>query len=118
MKATTTREQIPTAEALARLLTAHAHLPAADLRVGQWLSNDGPGTKLQVSLHQGLSDFEPWRVALGLDPRAVEFVQDSGCAWLNVAGTWQGMTLSLTAFGTPLPLITDTRSGEATGEAA
>lgn len=79
---------------LADLLRRHPQLPAATYHID---SIDEP--LLAVSIHGGIrTDFEPWRVALGLP--AGEVRSWSGETWVAAEGVTADVRVRLTGFGT------------------
>ncbi|MCF3119289.1 hypothetical protein IPZ68_06140 [Streptomyces arenae] len=60
--------------------------------------------RLELSLHNDLGAFEPWRIALGIDRDAVDFhSQSDGETWvLDASADFAGATVRLLAFGTAL----------------
>jgi hypothetical protein len=57
--------------------------------------------QLELALHQGLGPFEVWRAALGIEPDAVRFREQSdGRTWtLTALGEFAGAEIKLTAYG-------------------
>ncbi|MGW4894421.1 hypothetical protein ACWEQL_19435 [Kitasatospora sp. NPDC004240] len=94
--------QIRAAGTLLAILTAHAALPTPDVRL-QLLDAPEPhymAWGVNISLHDGLDQFEQWRAALGLDPAAVDSKQavHGTTAWLTVSGTHSGVPIALYGF--------------------
>ncbi|QEU97447.1 hypothetical protein CP970_19860 [Streptomyces kanamyceticus] len=60
--------------------------------------------RLELSLHDDLGAFEPWRVALGIERAAVDFhTQGDGKTWvLQAHADYAGATVRLLAFGAAL----------------
>ncbi|MEU6275784.1 hypothetical protein ABZ871_25730 [Streptomyces populi] len=62
--------------------------------------------RLDLSLHNGLGEFEVWRAALGIDPEQVEFREQAGDTWL-LRGTalYAGAEVRLIAYGSALDSV-------------
>lgn len=72
------------------------HLPAPTVHVSPLYS-----ARLDLSLHDDLGAFEPWRTALGITRDAVDFhTQHDGTTWVLEAYThFAGSTVRLVAYG-------------------
>ncbi|MET7823503.1 hypothetical protein ABZT23_02370 [Streptomyces sp. NPDC005386] len=56
--------------------------------------------RLELHLHNGLGEFESWRVALGIRPDAVEFRGQSTGPWtLMASANYAGADILLAAYG-------------------
>ncbi|MEU9284154.1 hypothetical protein AB0D57_05355 [Streptomyces sp. NPDC048275] len=59
--------------------------------------------RLELSLHNGLGEFEVWRVALGVRPDQVEFGEQAGDTWvLKAFAPYAGAEVRLIAYGPTL----------------
>ncbi|MEU0844291.1 hypothetical protein ABZ370_33115 [Streptomyces sp. NPDC005962] len=79
-----------------RLLTEDfGHLPAPYAQVSPIYPN-----QLELSLHDGLNNFEAWREALGITPDAVNYGEQSGgrTRVLSLATDYAGAELHLIAY--------------------
>ncbi|MFJ8332907.1 hypothetical protein [Streptomyces sp. NPDC094437] len=93
--------------ALRLLTTDFGHLPGPDLHVSTIFPR-----RVELALHdsrlESMAAFEVWREALGIDPDAVKYVeQSSGCTRvLTGCGEFAGVVVELTAFATvPVPAV-------------
>ncbi|ASQ96014.1 hypothetical protein [Streptomyces sp. 11-1-2] len=80
-----------------RLLAADfGHLPAPHAHVSTIYPN-----QLELSFHDGLTDFEAWRDALGIAPDAVECREQGGgqTRALSLTTDYAGAELLLVAYG-------------------
>ncbi|MFJ5259289.1 hypothetical protein ACIQAC_02260 [Streptomyces sp. NPDC088387] len=80
-----------------RLLAADfGHLPAPTVSLSPIFPN-----RLQLSLHEGLMEFEEWREALGVAPDAVTYREQSGgrTRVLRASASYGGADLELIGYG-------------------
>ncbi|MGW0833418.1 hypothetical protein [Streptomyces prunicolor] len=96
MSGTLTLDGLTVALRALRLLTLDfGHLPAPTVDVSTVFPD-----RLCLSFHDGLSDFEVWRSALGIDPGTVVYREQSGgTRVLKASGVFAGAVVELTGFG-------------------
>ncbi|MFF0729930.1 hypothetical protein [Streptomyces sp. NPDC004134] len=72
------------------------HLPAPDVQVSPIYPN-----RLQLTFHNGLSDFESWREALAVAAEAVAYREqsDGRTRVLRAYGDYAGAEVELTGYG-------------------
>jgi hypothetical protein len=96
---------MPAALAVAELVRAHEHLPAAQITVKTRLS------EVEIALHStdghSLTAWEAWRSALELPPDDVRLTLTSSILALEAAGMWRGTPVCLRAYGAPLEQAAD-----------
>ncbi|KAB1983417.1 hypothetical protein [Streptomyces triticiradicis] len=69
--------------------------------------------RLDLSLHNGLGEFEVWRAALDIDPEQVEFREQAGDTWtLRATAPYAGAEVRLIAYGSALDSVRE-RGGDA-----
>lgn len=62
--------------------------------------------RLELSLHNGLGEFEVWRAALHIDPELVEFREQCGDTWtLRASVPYAGAEVRLIAYGPALDSV-------------
>ncbi|KAB1977844.1 hypothetical protein [Streptomyces triticiradicis] len=62
--------------------------------------------RLDLSLHNGLGDFEVWRAALDIDPGQVELREQTGGTWvLGGTAPYAGAEIRLIAYGPTLDSV-------------
>ncbi|MFF0184609.1 hypothetical protein [Streptomyces sp. NPDC005244] len=62
--------------------------------------------RLDLSLHNGLGEFEVWRVALGIRAETVEFGEQCGDTWtLRGTAPYAGAEIRLIAYGSALDSV-------------
>jgi hypothetical protein len=98
--ARTFADQMAAADALAQITSAMGHLPPADFG----LSPITPD-QLTISLHDDLSGFERWRVALGFPTSAVTYLPRRHHMALKAGGPFGGATVELVGYAPPLPQV-------------
>lgn len=86
---------------LDRLMSEHPELPSAYIVIHQPWRGKPSRLGLQLSTP---TDFELWRVALGIRPDAVELEEYGPGSWVQAAGVRDGLHLEITAHGI---LLTD-----------
>lgn len=96
---------------LAYLHQENSYLPAAEFHVSPVYP-----TRLEISLHDRLADFEVWLTALGLSAPAP--LHYAGTSWLTAEGVVDDVPVTLNGYGTadaieeyavrlaPLPVVT------------
>lgn len=99
--------------ALRALAVDFPHLPAPTLAISTIYPE-----RLELSLHDALGAFEPWRAALDIPADAVEFrEQGDGRTWvLVVSGEFAGAELKLIAYGASLYSLHE-QDGDGGGDA-
>jgi hypothetical protein len=82
--------------ALRVLAVDFGHLPAPDVQVSTIYPD-----RLRLRFHDGLSAFEAWRAALGVDPDAVRYGEqsDGRTCVLTTTAEFAGAVLELTGYG-------------------
>jgi hypothetical protein len=69
--------------------------------------------RLELSLHNGLGEFEVWRTAMGIRPEQVEFAEQAGNTWtLKASAPYAGAEIRLIAYG---PTLDSVRASVAEG---
>jgi hypothetical protein len=62
--------------------------------------------RLELSLHNGLGEFEVWRAALDIRPDQVEFGEQAGNTWtLKATAPYAGAEIRLIAYGPALDSV-------------
>ncbi len=104
MIAATVQDLAAPVRGLLALLAEFPDLPAFSVGVSPHYPN-----RLDVSLHDGLASFEPWRAALGIETCDVRFgTQSAGATWvLKGETTYAGAELRLIAFADAPELPTE-----------
>lgn len=94
--------------ALRRLALDFPHLPAPSLAISTIFPE-----RLELSLHDDLGAFEPWRVALRIDRDEVRFGEQSGGqTWVLQASTaFADAQVKLIAYGAALDSIREDAGG-------
>lgn len=93
--------QRSTVRLLDRLMSEHPELPSAYVVIHQPWRGKPSTLSLQLSTP---TDFELWRVALGIRPDAVELEENGPGSWVQAAGVRDGLHIEITAHGI---LLTD-----------
>jgi hypothetical protein len=75
----TAHSQTAAVQALAAILAAFPHLPAADLEAMYLAHPDVTGQGLRISIHGDPAHFEQWREAMALDPDRLVLVDLTNC---------------------------------------
>ncbi|MFJ1613858.1 hypothetical protein ACIODT_10570 [Streptomyces sp. NPDC088251] len=96
---------------LASLADRFPDLPAADAAVSRIY-----GTRVELSIHDDLGQFEAWRSALGIAPAQV--VRGTECGggplmWLRADAVLDGVTVHLVGYGYVLTDCADDSAGVA-----
>ncbi|NEB75302.1 hypothetical protein G3I40_08665 [Streptomyces sp. SID14478] len=94
--ADTMKELAAPVRALLALMAEFGHLPAPHVGISPIFP-----TRLDLSLHDDLGTFEPWRYALGIAHDDVRFAtQGGGLTWvLQGAANYAGVDVRLVAYG-------------------
>jgi len=100
MGAGTLSEQRAELEAAATIARVFPHLPAAMIHAPHLF----PG-RLEIALHDGLGDFEQWRVALGILPEWVTQGPQKGRIVLSATGRFAGVEVTLTGYAPLLKAV-------------
>ncbi|MFE7466402.1 hypothetical protein ACFU6R_20155 [Streptomyces sp. NPDC057499] len=83
---------------LASMAEEFPDLPAPVVQIAQY-----GRTLVELSFHDGLSEFEPWRSALGIAPARVRLTAQSGIGpsmWLRADAVVDGVHVHLVGYGT------------------
>lgn len=94
----TVAEQRVALAALAQLSAAFGHLPGAHFSLSTIFPN-----QVDISLHDGLNDFEPWREALGIPAEDVQIQSRKTAMNLKAVTTFAGAKVELVGYADPLP---------------
>ncbi|MFG2309652.1 hypothetical protein ACGFS9_13405 [Streptomyces sp. NPDC048566] len=87
--------------ALVALAAECGHLPAPAVGVTPIFPE-----RVDLALHNGLGEFEVWRVALGIRPESVEFGEQTGDTWvLKAFARYAGAEVRLIAYGPTLASV-------------
>lgn len=84
--------------ALAQLSAAFGHLPGAHFSLNTIFPD-----QVDISLHDGVTAFEPWREALGIPSESVQFNGDGKAMHLKAITTFAGATVELIGFIEAVP---------------
>lgn len=96
--------------ALGRMAEVFGYLPVTDVSV-QTIYRDGQfGPAVVISVHDGLTDFEAWREALGIDTDDVKLSLLASAAALRAEAQWCGTWIEVHGYG-PLPLTPEQQAG-------
>jgi hypothetical protein len=107
-EATTVAGQGVALGALAQITAAFGHLPAACFDI-----NDVYPDRVQISLHDGLADFELWRTALGIPGADVDYGTLPESMTLTGFGSFAGAEIKLSGFAPLLPVPVAATAGGA-----
>ncbi|MET7484054.1 hypothetical protein [Streptomyces sp. NPDC005538] len=89
--------------ALRTLAAEYGDLPAPAVSVSTVYPE-----RLELSLHQGLGEFEIWRASLNISPEHVEFREQAGDTWTLLACVlYAGAEVRLIAYGPSLDSLRD-----------
>ncbi|MFD8545789.1 hypothetical protein [Streptomyces sp. NPDC059649] len=103
MSAESLTRLVPAISTLDRLADTFGHLPATDMSVhtayDPQLRRDRAA--VVISVHDGLSDFELWREALGIRPEAVTYRLLPTGESLTAETEWDGTWVEVHGYGPP-----------------
>jgi hypothetical protein len=98
----------PAMLALSRMLATFPHLPAPHLRLPELVTSDGHlATGIRIEVHGGSADFEQWRAALGISPKALDFRDFTTFTTVGGFGRYDSVAVQLVGFLPPLPSHAD-----------
>ncbi|MFL5910505.1 MAG: hypothetical protein ACJ768_08080 [Gaiellaceae bacterium] len=93
--------QIVSVQALADIFSQHPELPPAYITVNKpW---HGSPSSLDFQLETP-TDFELWRIALGVDPKFVSLHPSGRASWIEASTVRDGIRMSISAHGILLTL--------------
>jgi hypothetical protein len=98
-EATTLADQGLALGALAQIIAAFGHLPAACFTL-----SDVYPDRVQISVHDSLTHFEQWRTALGIPAAAVDYGTLPASMDLTVFGSFAGAEIKLCGYAPLLPV--------------